>query len=211
MAAYQRDREEHQAKKRHQAQQQASTLTPPYPTPHSIVIANDLLSLPMGTTLPPNVHTALVQIDSKLHGLRKDMEKEGLSTMWEKFKAGNRTFLHIWRVGVQGELQGKSGSVDIFRRRQECWDKCYSTGQFLLREFEALTGDWQAPSAMLTWWSSFVERMVQFLQLMTLLLDEEILSFLTGGQWGRAPDAGVKRELMKVTYSLVHLLLVRLI
>lgn len=50
---------------------------------------------------------------------------------------------------------------------------------------------------MLRWKVRSMEQTIQFLQLITLLVEEEILSWRNKGQWSSS-DQSVKRELAKV-------------
>lgn len=81
------------------------------PSHYHIVLANDLLGLLIGTSLPLYIHIALVQIDNKLCRLLQGMEKEGLSMMWDKFKA----------VIVHSFIFGMLRSKENFKVNRKTW------------------------------------------------------------------------------------------
>lgn len=129
-----------------------------------------------------------------------DLGKDGVAEMYEKFQVDSRTFLHLWRLDIQATLRD-SKCIDTTRQKRDRWSAVCSHGQAVLKELAGVLGLWVPPLSlrgMLRWNVRNVEPLLQFLQLLVLLIEEEMLSWLTKGQWVPSSDNSVKDALMKV-------------
>lgn len=177
---------------------------PPPPPPLPITSSTSLIGLPPGTFVPPHIHATLAEIKTKGDAFMTDLEKYGVGDMYKEFQADSRMFLHIWRLDVQAGLRD-DGGVDVALQQHNRWSLFCSRGQAIMKELAGIIGLWTPPVSlqdMLRWSVRRIEPFVQFLRLVMMLLDEEILSWRTKGQWVPMSDNSVKAALVKVMMAL---------
>ena len=131
----------------------------------------------------------------------KDLETEGLPEIMTAIQQGNRTSLHLWRFELQRILREDSGGLVIVRRRLGLWK--YRADQVLsiVNDMDKVLSLCQIPRSLDTllreWVKPFLTG-VQYMQVLMLMIDDDILSWRSDGQWRPQPTHSVKRELSKV-------------
>lgn len=170
-------------------------IAPPFP----VILSTFLLGLPPGTCVPPHIYSMLMELSDKRSAFVTEMEKNGIGKMHKGFQADSRTFLHLWRLETQASL--RDGGIDAAERQQDLWAMLCSRGQALEQAVADVIGLWAPPTSlrrMLRWRVRHISPIVEFLQLIVLLLGEEVLSWRTRGQWVPTSDNSVKEALVKV-------------
>lgn len=97
-------------------------------------------------------------------------------------------------------LHDNSG-IDVVRQKRDQWSAFFMRGQAVLTEIGDVVCLWAPAAALfsiLRCNADIVESVCQFLQLLVLLVEEEILSWRTKGQWVPTSDDSVKATLIKV-------------
>lgn len=168
--------------------------------PPTILSSTPLLGLPSGTPIPSSIYATIAELQTKSDALSDDLAKHEVQDMHQKFQDDSRAFLHLWRLDIQGMLRSQNG-IDVVRQKRDQWSAFFMRGQAVLTEIGDMVCLW-APStalrSMLRCNAHLVESVCQFLQLLVLLVEEEILSWRTKGQWVPTSDDSVKATLVKV-------------